>query len=368
MKSFVYDDTKYYFQIENNENDSIKSFNNNQAQKLTAFLKCNFPNILNGMDYNIVFYDDEDFNAGSFIKNKNAYIAFPKSFFSKTLNLIKYVFSRDAIDKVFKFSEVRDKEYFINAIFEYITYFIVLHELSHIARGHCTYLNKQGIKFSMKIDQSLQEHEEESFLLQTLELDADSSAIEYLLNYLMHLHNDDVKAGNKSWEDLSPLLAELRILSFSIYFLFIILNISDDNIGNELKLYLENLSWSSHPFPSLRMNNISTKILVYMSRILTAEEQQFYCHYMTKECITFDNIFIAHGNFCDSLVAVASTKKGALHLQQLYQNWNNIREELQEFSFVKLENNDIPKSMPYWVDEKGNMSKIMFQTEKIKSK
>lgn len=365
MKKFIYDNVQYFYEIENPKNLDSINFNNRQLNNLRIFCKNKFPGILGKKEYELYFYEGCEINAGSFLDNKgNGVIAFPSEFFSLLKDIIKKIIYTEPAFKIFDIYTEAEFNNFVNGLFEYIIIFVVTHELSHIARGHCGYLNKFGLTCSEEEKHFIENDEGKNFLLQTLEMDADSNAIFFTLNYFINRTNDLIKEGKLDKNDRIPFLNEIQDIIFSMFLLNLLFNF--DNNSVEFKTYLENFSSEDHPFPSIRISNILSQIESYLEFFLTKDELKYVCTNAIGKCISIDRIFFSNGDFKKSLIAVSSTKAGALHLKKLYKNWNNIIDDIQIFSFIQLKKISIPKTMHYWVDEKGNMSATMFETEKEK--
>ncbi|BDC93630.1 hypothetical protein [Treponema bryantii] len=365
MKKFIYKDVQFFYSIDNPQNLDTINFNNHQLNNLRIFCKNNFPGILGKKEYELYFYEGREINAVTFLDNKgNGIIAFPSEFFTLLRDIIEKLIYAEPSIKIFDIYTKAEANNLVNSLFEYIIIFVITHELSHLERGHCGYLNKIGIYCSENEMHFEEDDEEKNFLLQTIELDADTNAIFLTLNYFINHTIDLIKENKLDKNDCIPFLNEIQDIICSMYLLNILFNF--DNNSVEFKTYLENFYSEKHPFPSLRILNILSQIEVYMENFLSPDELAFVYNNAIGKCISIDRIFFANGDFKKSLIAVSSTKDGSLHLQKLYKNWNVIINDIQKFSFIQLEKICIPKTMSYWVDENGNMSETMFKTEKVK--
>lgn len=70
----------------------------------------------------------------------------------------------------------------------------------------------------------------------------------------------------------------------------------------------------------------------------------------------FDRVYYEADTFDLSLSALAYTKRGTRHLDDLHNGWNEIRDELAKVSYVSLKYNEpIDFTKHTWVNEDGSM-------------
>ncbi|MBQ8940885.1 MAG: hypothetical protein IJ062_03540 [Firmicutes bacterium] len=72
-------------------------------------------------------------------------------------------------------------------------------------------------------------------------------------------------------------------------------------------------------------------------------------------CIYFDRVYYDSETIDLTLIAFAFTKKGMNYLEQLHNEWNDVRELLEPNALIKLRTNEkLNTNKLYFLDNKGN--------------
>lgn len=208
--------------------------------------------------------------------------------------------------------------------------FIIYHEVCHILRGHVDFIDK---KFNAILSENDQEEDSDKVdFLQTLEMDADSFAINRLIG---ELFEGRVSKSHPGFGELySSLIGYTYHLMYGLYTFFRLFGFYQ----SDTKHYQ-----LSHPVPSVRMtmilSNIGTIFYHYnpkdkdaaieeaLKAIIFADESFCLVSYMESDVKKFYNIFM------DS-----NTKK---HMDKIRDNWKVLFAELSKYTYAPLPENNL---------------------------
>lgn len=359
MKTFEIDRITFFDECPDSISDA--EFLNKRIRKLRYFLEDACPSrLLNGLKYELYFFESEKLDAQAFKRDSENYvIAFSTGTIKIIWEKLNTIFKEKTLLDLFNI-EICDKntiDFTVRAVFDYMTYFIALHELFHIVNGHCDYLTKEGIACS---ENWVIHDEKKNLTSQILEANADISAAKILARYTFLISYNHLEDKTKREEMLPMFFFEIKSMYFAIYNLFLLFS---HEYEDSFKDCLENMLFYDHPFSSIRMVYTLNKSIQELSAFLKDDEIPFLLNDILKTCIAYDRIFYAHNDFAHALQAIAYTKAGASHILKLHNGWNSIYKDFQKFAFYKLDKNEHLEEMPYWVDEAGNMQILLKQVK-----
>ena len=360
METFEIEGITFFEKCSNSISDA--DFLNMRIRKLRYFLEDACPSrLLNGLKYELYFFESEKLDAQAFKRDSENYIiAFSSGTFKIIWGNLNSIFREKTLLELFHIDS-NDKDtidFTIRAVFDYMTYFIALHELFHIVNGHCGYLKKEGLSCSEKW---VPLNEDKNFISQILEANADVSASKILARYTFLISYNHLEDKTKREEMLPLFFFEIKSMYFAIYNLFLLFS---HEYEDSFKDCLENMLFYDHPFPSIRMVYTLNKSIQELSAFLKDDEIPFLLDDILKTCIAYDRIFYANNDFAHALQAIAYTKAGATHILKLHNGWNSIYKRLEEFAFYKLDENEYLDEMPYWVDETGDIQILLKQAKR----
>ena len=359
MKIFEIDGIIFFNECPNSIPDA--EFLNMRIRKLRSFLEDTCPSrLLNGLKYELYFFESEKLDAQAFKRESENYVI---AFSTRTIKIIwenlNTIFKEKTLLDLFNI-EICDKntiDFTVRAVFDYMTYFIALHELFHIVNGHCGYLTKKGLSCS---ENWVPLDEDKNLTSQILEANADISAAKILARYTFLISYHNLEDKTKRDEMLPMFFFEIKAMYFAIYNLFLLFS---HEYEDSFKDCLENMLFYDHPFPSIRMVYTLNKSIQELSTFLKDSEIPVLLNDILKTCIAYDRVFYANNDFAHALQAIAYTKAGASHILKLHNGWNLIYKRLEEFAFYKLDENEYLDEMPYWVDETGDIQILLKQAK-----
>lgn len=357
METFEIEGISFFEECPNSILDA--KFLNRRIRKLRCFLEDVCPSrLLNDLKYELCFFESEKLDARAYKRDSENYIiAFSTGTFKIIWKNLNAIFKKKTLLDLFNI-EFLDKDtidFTTRAIFDYMTYFIALHELFHIVNGHCGYLTKDGLSCS---ENWVTHDETKNLILQILEANADISAAKILARYTFLISYNHLEDKTKRDKMLPMFFFEIKAMYFAIYNLFLLFS---HEYEDSFKDCLENMLFYDHPFPSIRMVYTLNKSIQELSAFLKDDEIPVLLTDILKTCIAYDRIFYANNVFAHALQAIAYTKAGVSHILRLHNGWNSIYKDFEEFAFYKLDKNEYLEEMPYWVDETGNMQILLKQ-------
>jgi hypothetical protein len=225
--------------------------------------------------------------------------------------------------------EMDDKMKFLsNCLTAMAMEFLIHHEICHVLRGHVDYglsQNKSLLFENQSKDNSI------PFLThQTLEMDADSFAVNRALNNF----NEDLKIGRSTWLGetfrFGSWQTAIYLFSFSVYTKFRLFGFQNDN--------LEGIKKSTHPSPAMRLNMIGSNIITIFKERTTSEFSLEISEIVTSAAkdaeIAFSkvtNLEIKWDTFKNSFSGETQE-----YIWEIRKNWNTIRSELEKYTYSEL--------------------------------
>lgn len=203
--------------------------------------------------------------------------------------------------------------------------FIMYHEICHIMRGHVSYYSDMSGLYLQEV--SNDNPSESINLLQTLEMDADSFAINRILN---DFFSNAILIKNKETTIYQDLESCIYNLTYCIYIFF--------RIFGFYSLDISKIKDNSHPKPAIRMS----WILYNISTILIAKNIPNIDYILSKTVVAAVNAEkdINEITFFDNQILkmneVIISSDLAKYTAQILENWKLIKPDLEKFTFSTL--------------------------------
>lgn len=307
------------------------TFINRRINKLRPYLQdvisSNFKFLDSNFVYELYFYDSNDNNAFATRIKTGYVIAFSTSLFSTLYNRFIKIFNNKKTRNLLEIEDDSRTELLINTCFDYSTFFIALHELSHILNGHCK-LNTfhklfNRTKFINEINSYL-DNPVKNYFQQQKECYADLFATALLsgtvyavaftewqqtMNASPELKSEDVK--------LEFEIFEFRFAIFAIYNLCLLF---DEKIAKTL-----DLKKYSHPLACLRIKYIIPFLIncEQMHYSWSQSDILFVAKHTYNLCKTFSGLD-TNDDFIKSINTIANTEYGDNYCLDLLNSFQKI--------------------------------------------
>lgn len=327
---------------------------NSSLNKMRNLLEATYPRKqLSDIQYELYTYDSEEINAFSCKIEEEYVIAFSIAMFNQSYMLLNKLFKMEKVCKWFETVPI-ESEYSLNAVYDYMIWFIAFHEFFHMINGHCEYLSARNI---FNVEKSIERDLNNNLLGQILESDADYSAVIACVNFIFIQARNKGAFDNSVEENKRNLLlkaaeGEIVYLGFAIYHTFLLF--SSEEKGRTLECVNALLKYD-HPYSSIRMAYAFAAITYQVGYFLSRKEVINLVNKIDEICIAYDRIYYAKGSFDKSLLSLAFTEKGVQHIMRLHNSWNDVVDELRKYSYIKLQKKETINKMNYWVNSDGTM-------------
>lgn len=224
-----------------------------------------------------------------------------------------------------------ERRYLASRYTEWALKFLIDHEFCHIIRGHLGYVGKKySNQYWVELTDKNSFSNEEMFIFQTLEMDADSFATNRALidaTALVDRYNELSNSDKMVFIDTETFLMHWIFVIYSVFRLFGITDFKENDVNK-----------SSHPPPSIRMH----MVLINIESIL--ENNGIDKVEIEKQTTkNFETILIAENAFT-SITYHKDLKKVFFnnynlaldYVLNLLNNWNNVRPLIEPFAFGPL--------------------------------
>ena len=285
-------------------------------------------------EINVFEFSNNKTNAFASKIDEEYVIGMLKVTFSSLKKLFWSIVESDEFSEMPRLSVVK-KDIMINNLNQHCLDFLKFHEFAHIINGHCDYIKTRGIRELCEDTNNIDP--KNGLILQTLEYDADCCAISNLINeeirsYIYMFQNMGVAPIAESF--INSFESFLCTVIISLYTLFQKLASTREYQNTELTK--EKLGMMSHPVPGIRIVYIIINIGCILNQWKIFDENQIsrLLSAMFEELGEYIKI--------SEYVVPAYYIKYSLNdliieqMQKVHDNWKNISEDLQEFTYVKL--------------------------------
>lgn len=282
-------------------------------------------------------YVDLEINA-MVIKSKEVYkITISTGALTQFFCWYKMWFQAPAMKELFQ-SEKDDADTLVEKLYKFSIEYIAAHELFHALNGHCDIPKNEEHFVSEKLDIS---SEEQHLFNQILEFDADRAAVRSCIYLLLR--------GNSTYADL---FREVGLLSFALYNVFLVFQ-------NESKIGFDNyikhvFYFKDHPYDGIRF---SYSFAFIVDALLQISLQQVVIDYFifptTERFITFEKRVLGVPEVKNCLFSASFTYRGAQHIMNLNNAWNDVAERLRPYAHIPLATGEHIHAMRIFLDDSG---------------
>lgn len=330
---------------------------NKSLVRMRQLLEATYPREhLGKIEYELYTYESEEINAFSVEKDGCYVIAFSTAMFLQFYKRLKNLFLVKEICEWFE-TEPTEAEYCVNAVYDYMIWFVTFHEFFHVINGHCKYLSERGLFYA---EQSREQVSDDNLLFQTLESDADYSAVTACVQFIFVQAKNSGAFDDSVDEDKRRLLikvaeAEVIYLGFAVYHTFLLFSCAQKEKMTDC---VNTMLRYDHPYASIRMAYSFMAITYQLGYFLKMDEIVILLRKIDEIFIAYDRIYYAEESFEKSLVSLAFTEKGVQHIMLLHNGWNNLVEDLRKHAHINLERKEELDQLNYWVNDDGTMMKV----------
>lgn len=294
------------------------------------------------MNVSIWIYEDDKANAFcSYIDGEN-YISLSIGLIMDFWNEANEFVDQEDFSLVFKLNE-KNKAHYIDALFFYMLNNTIAHEFGHIAHGHL----KKG-DCENYIDEMLRITDEDgnnskNWITQLKEYDADIFAATLQSNLFLQNWDDNLKVN----------LANFDMMFLANYLCF---RVFAEKFGRDFKDYAaKNTDEFDHPYPGIRMYYTIIVYAYWLGEVHGYTEDVFSILSSGYHAIiAYEKQVLNKENIKDSYYSVAFTEKGSQHIMNLNNQWEELVDEYNEYSFIPIQKLGDIDIMPFSVDENGD--------------
>ena len=216
--------------------------------------------------------------------------------------------------------------------------FIVAHEFGHIVDGHID----SRYKSSFYLDEINCDEIDEKWKTQLREYDADRFATKICSGIFLILYKGSPKMIKESFDNLGIVL-------------LLIFNMLSKSRQSTFDEYMTlNIYDMDYPHPGIRMHYCFVTMISVLLNEINQEEVKEIASYITDGIVRADKYILYKEKYKECVYAVATTKKGAQHIMQLVNDWNEVADFYDEYSFIPIQKTDDIEFYPYAVDKEGN--------------
>lgn len=299
-----------------------------------------FATLKKPLKYAIYYCDDNDVNAFAHKIEGGVYaiVLFKGLFFLE--NEIEEYFEDELLQKFFCEEPKTPKQY-AHIIQKNIILFVTLHELFHILNGH---LMSEDFCASKIGERPIRTDYSDMTFRHIIECNADWCAIRSSLYFIYGKYNEEIRRKQ-----------EMLMLFFSVYFVFL----KFQEQAYETWSCINDLETGTHPVASIRAAYAITAFNNYMLNEKFSEMYvAIFDSCINKICMYFEEKYYEADSLKTSLLSLAYTEPGCIHMDKINNGWNEVREALKKYAFIDLRKNDRSRFIDnYWVSNDGKFIK-----------
>lgn len=327
---------------------------NRSLETMRQLLEATYPrNQIGEIDYELYLYESDEINAFSMETEEGYVIAFSTAIFIEFYKILKNLFLVEEICKWFGTSRAESASC-INAIYDYMLWFIAFHEFFHVINGHCGCMTARGI---FNAETVTEKNFEDNLNGQIIESDADYCAVIACVNLIfVQAKNAGMFDENITINRLQSMMEEVKqemiFLGFAIYHTFLLFSCNEKESNSKS---IDELLRYDHPYASIRMAYTFMAMTYQLTYFLSMDTVKDWINKVAEICIAYDRIYYAKEMFDKSLLSLAFTERGVQHIMFLHNGWNDIVDELKEHAHIALAKKEKIEELYYWVNEDGTM-------------
>lgn len=297
------------------------------------------------MKISLWVYNDTRANALCHYENGENYIALSVGLLIAFWNEVEDFVSQDNLTSAFKISE-ENRPTFMDNIYFYMLNFTIAHEYGHIAHGHLR--EQKGEKsidetFRMSDVANDKDRKAKNWTTQLKEYDADSFAVTIQAVLFLQQWQEDTRVN----------LANFDKMFIANYLCF---RIFAEKTGRKFADYFDkSIDEYDHPHPGIRMYYSYIHYSYWIGRFRDfGEDTMIILGSGSDAVISYEKNVLGKEKIKECYYSVAFTEKGAQHVMNLHNGWQEKIEHFNEYAYMEIEKMDIIDSMPVSLDKNGN--------------
>ena len=298
------------------------------------------------MNLSIWVYSDTRVNAFCYYKDEKNYIALSLGLLTEFWNEVNDFVNQENLALVIKLSE-SNKPYVMDTLYFCMLNFAIAHEFGHIVHGHL----REG-KCENGIDEMLcrsndtddKDQKMKNWMTQLNEYDADAFAVSIQsCMFLKYWKNDDMQ-WNLCVFDRMFITNYLCFRTFA------------EKTGRNFDMYVtKDIAEYDHPHPGIRMYYSCIHYLDWLGRVFGFGENTIKILLSGVHLIvTYEKNVLEKENVKESYFSVAYTEKGAQHVMNLHNEWQEWIDHFNQYAYIPIEKNRSIDSIIFSLNEKGD--------------
>lgn len=293
--------------------------------------------VYNKINPEILIEDTDDINAFATKYEDKHIIALSRGLIQFSyMEIIKWIKSPEFYS-IYKLSD-SNRDSYIEYLYRNMICFVIAHEMGHIADGH---IEAQSGMFCY-IDELSEIKKLNNWESQLREYDADCFATRICSLIRIQEVGDDKDHTIFEFDNLGVVL----ILTFNL-------------LSNSRKQYFEqylNMEIASidHPHPGIRMRYCMDVMLSELLKVWSKKDVLDIFKIIYDGIIRTDKFIYNKKEYKDCIYSVSATEKGAQHIMNLVNGWNESIERYEEYAYIPLNKTEFLKSYPVFVDNAGD--------------
>lgn len=253
------------------------------------------------------------------------------------MEIIKWIESPNFLE-VYKLSD-ENKPGLIESLYRNMTCFVIAHEMGHIVNGH---VDACGGTFCY-IDELALEKKERNWSTQLREYDADCYAAKICSKIRLAYCKKNKGLTTFEFDNLGiVMLLTFNILSLS----------RKQDFTNYMDL---DIAAIDHPHPGIRMSYCLYTVTDELLTVWSEKDTKEIFSVISDGIIRTDKYLFHKEKYKDCIVAVAGTEKGAQHIMNLVNSWNDVVDEYEKYAYIPARRTEKLESHLVSVDDEGNV-------------
>lgn len=297
------------------------------------------------MKISLWVYNDTRANALCHYENGENYIALSVGLLTAFWNEVEDFVSQDNLTSVFKISE-ENRPTFMDNIYFYMLNFTIAHEYGHIAHGHLR--EQKGEKsidetFRMSDVANDKDRKAKNWTTQLKEYDADSFAVTIQAVLFLQQWQEDIRVNLANFD-------KMFIANYLCFRTFA------EKTGRKFADYFDkSIDEYDHPHPGIRMYYSYIHYSYWIGRFRDfGEDTMIILGSGSDAVISYEKNVLGKEKIKECYYSVAFTEKGAQHVMNLHNGWQEKIEHFNEYAYMEIEKMDTIDSMPVALDKNGN--------------
>lgn len=240
--------------------------------------------------------------------------------------------------QVYKLSD-ENKPDFIEYLYRNMICFVIAHEMGHIVNGH---VGACSGSFCY-IEELASEKEGKNWSTQLREYDADCFAVKIC---------SQMRLGYCR-ENKGLTIYEFDRLGIVMLLTFNLLSLSrKQDFANYMDM---DMTAIDHPHPGIRIHYCLVMMVDELLTVWSEKDTKEIFAVVYDGIIRTDKYLFHKEKYKDCIYSVAGTEKGAQHIMNLVNGWNQVVDEYEKYAYIPARRTETLESYLVSVDDKGNV-------------